>query len=214
MTPTASDNAKALAVRDPARRSLITPAAARRTPRRLTGRRGNDDGLARARATFDADEHARLVAACAHHGYELLAPIGDGGMGRVWLARALGAGAAAPVVAVKAMLPKVAHDSEFRAMFIDEGIIASRIESPHVVRILDLHERDGVLFQVMEWVDGESLLDLHVAASSRGERLPLPLVLRALADACDGLHAAHQACGEDGRPLNVIHRDVSPANVL
>jgi serine/threonine protein kinase len=198
----------------PVKRSLITPVLPRRAPRRLTGRRGADDAATRARAACDVDDHGRLVAACAERGYELLAPIGSGGMGRVWLARGVGASAAAPVVAIKAMLPRVASDAEFRAMFVDEGRIASRITSPHVARVLGLHEIDGVLFQVMEWVDGESLLDLHAAASRGGQRIPMGVVVRALADACDGLHAAHEARGEDGRPLNVVHRDVSPANVL
>jgi serine/threonine-protein kinase len=141
-------------------------------------------------------------------------PAGHGGMGSVWLARAHAAAAGARVVAIKAMLPKVADDPHFRAMFLDEGHIASRIASPHVARVFALHEDDGVLFQVMEWVDGESLRALHHAAAMRGERMPLPAILRALADACDGLHAAHEVKGDDGRPLLVVHRDVSPSNIL
>jgi serine/threonine-protein kinase len=135
-------------------------------------------------------------------------------MGTVWLARVRASGARPKVVAIKAMLPKVADDPQFRAMFLDEGRIASRIASPHVARVLAMHEDDGVLFQVMEWVDGESLHQLHHAAACRGERMPLAAVLRAVADACDGLHAAHELKGQDGRPLLVVHRDVSPSNIL
>ena len=131
-------------------------------------------------------------------------------MGRVWLACARGAG----VVAIKAMLPKVANDPQFRAMFLDEGRIASRIVSPHVARVFALYEEGGLLFQVMEWVDGESLLDLHRAAHARRASIPIAVVLRALAGACDGLHAAHELRDERGVLRNVVHRDVSPANVL
>ena len=184
-------------------------AGARRVPRRP--RRPTDaSSLARARGATAADDHARLEAALTKRGYELLALVGDGGMGRVWLARARGAG----VVAIKAMLPKVAGDPQFRAMFLDEGRIASRIVSPHVARVFALYEEEGLLFQVMEWVDGESLLDLHRAAHARRTSIPIAVVLRALAGACDGLHAAHELRDERGALRNVVHRDVSPANVL
>jgi serine/threonine protein kinase len=192
----------------------ITPALHGRAARRLTVRRAADGAFARTRTARDADHHAKVAAACARRGYELVMPAGTGGMGTVWLARVRPGAGSARVVAIKAMLPKVADDPQFRAMFLDEGHIASRIVSPHVARVFELHEDDGVLFQVMEWVDGESLYELHLAAARRSERIPLAAVLRALADACDGLHAAHELKGDDGRPLLVVHRDVSPSNIL
>jgi serine/threonine-protein kinase len=199
----------------PELRSRITPALPGRAARRLTSRRAVEHIFPRTcTPAADFDHRDKVAAACARHGYELIMPAGNGGMGAVWLARDGSATASARVVAIKAMLPKVADDPHFRAMFLDEGHIASRIASPHVARVFALHEDDGVLFQVMEWVDGESLLQLHNAATTRGDRMPLAAVLRALADACDGLHAAHELRGDDGRPLLVVHRDVSPSNIL
>jgi serine/threonine-protein kinase len=187
-------------------RGQVASRRARRRPLRAP----DAQGFARARGTKAAEDQARLEAAITRRGYDLLAPVGDGGMGRVWLARARGAG----VVAIKAMLPKVAGDPQFRAMFLDEGRLASRIVSPHVARVFALHDEDGVLFQVMEWIDGESLLDLHRAAQNRRASIPIAVVLRAIAGACDGLHAAHELKDDRGALLQVVHRDVSPANVL
>jgi serine/threonine-protein kinase len=192
----------------------VTPAMPGRSSRQLTSRCAAEPVFPRTGTAGDSDHQARVAAACARHGYELIMPAGHGGMGTVWLARVRAAAVRARVVAIKAMLPKVADDPQCRAMFLDEGHIASRIESPHVARVFALHEDDDVLFQVMEWVDGESLRHLHVAAAKRGERMPLVAVLRALADTCDGLHAAHEVKGHDGRPLFVVHRDVSPSNIL
>jgi len=99
-------------------------------------------------------------------------------------------------------------------MFLDEARIASGIAHPNVAQIIDLGEKNGVLYLVMEWVDGESVAKVRKFAAKARVRLPLGLSLRIIADASAGLHAAHELKGSDGVPLGVVHRDVSPQNIL
>ena len=146
--------------------------------------------------------------------YELLCPIAHGGMASVWLARFGGKHGFEKLVAVKTILPEFAQDARFQQMFLDEARIASGIEHVNVAQILDLGEQNDVLFLVMEWVDGDSLSKLHRAVERRNERIPLGVILRIMADTCGGLHAAHELTDKSGRSLDVVHRDVSPQNVL
>src|SRR5262249_54070569 len=99
-------------------------------------------------------------------------------------------------------------------MFLDEARIASGIQHPNVAQILDLGEQDATLYIVMEWVDGESLSKIRKIAQKKGVPLPLGLALRILSDACAGLHAAHELADRQGKSLGVVHRDVSPHNIL
>ena len=146
--------------------------------------------------------------------YELLCPIAEGGMASVWVARMKGKHGFERLVAVKTILPKFASDETFQTMFLDEARIASAIEHTNVAQILDLGEQHDVLFLVMEWVDGDALTKLLSAVSKRQKKAPLGIILRILADTCGGLHAAHELRGADGEPLGVVHRDVSPQNIL
>jgi serine/threonine protein kinase len=145
--------------------------------------------------------------------YEFLAPIAQGGMAAVWAARQRGSRGFSRVVAIKTMLPSISEDPRFERMFLDEAQIASRIRHEHVVEILDLGEENEILYLVMEWVDGESLSVLRRRAAQR-EGIPLRLAVRIVADVCAGLHAAHELGDDDGRPIGLVHRDVSPQNVL
>jgi serine/threonine protein kinase len=146
--------------------------------------------------------------------YELLAPVAQGGMAVVWVARVVGKLGLEKLYAVKTILPHLYGDPSFRAMFLDEAKIASRIRHPNVVALEDLGEDDGQLYMVLEWVQGDSLSRLHGAVEERGLAIPPNLLLRILADACAGLHAAHELVGDDGRLLGVVHRDISPQNIL
>jgi serine/threonine-protein kinase len=146
--------------------------------------------------------------------YELLWPIAEGGMASVWLARLHGKHGFEKLVAVKTILPKFASDPRFVTMFLDEARIASGIEHTNVARILDLGEEHGVLYMAMEWVDGDSLSKLQRTLARGGVALPQGVVLRLIADACAGLHAAHELRGRDGSPVGIVHRDVSPQNIL
>jgi serine/threonine-protein kinase len=112
------------------------------------------------------------------------------------------------------MRHEIASEPEFAAMFLDEARLASRIEHPNVVATLDVVSEAGELFIVMEYVRGESLHHLMRASRQAHERIPVQLALSIICGVLSGLHAAHEATGEDGSPLGIVHRDVSPQNIL
>jgi serine/threonine protein kinase len=146
--------------------------------------------------------------------YELLCPIAEGGMASVWVARQRGKHGFEKLVAIKTILPAFASDPRFQEMFLDEARIASRIEHPNVTQILDLGEEHEVLYLAMEYVDGDALSRLNHACVRAGIKIPHGVLLRILADTCAGLHEAHEMMDSSGRPLEVVHRDVSPHNIL
>lgn len=145
--------------------------------------------------------------------YELLMPIAAGGMAMVWAARLKGTRGFQKIVAVKTMLPKLSEDVQFEQMFLDEASLASQVRHPHVVEILDLGEQEGVLFLVMEWIDGVPLNQLMKAAKSAGG-MPLPIAVRVVMQTLAGLHAAHELRDPKGQLVGLVHRDVSPQNIL
>jgi serine/threonine-protein kinase len=145
--------------------------------------------------------------------YELLVPVAVGGMARVWAARLHGQRGFTKLVAIKTILPHLASDPEFERMFVDEARIASGVHHPNVCEIYDLGEERGSIYIAMEWVSGDSLS--HLMKSSKGQGLLDPRVAgRIVSDAAAGLHAAHNLVDEDGKALQVVHRDVSPHNLL
>ncbi len=146
--------------------------------------------------------------------YELIKPIARGGMATVCLARVSGEGGFERLVAIKLMHPHIADDKEFVAMFLDEARIAARIRHPNVVSTLDVDRSSDGLFLVMEYVDGESLHTVLRHAARNRLSLPLDVAARIGIDMLEGLHAAHELKDEHGAPLQLIHRDVSPQNVL
>jgi eukaryotic-like serine/threonine-protein kinase len=145
--------------------------------------------------------------------YELLVPIAQGGMAAVWAARMKGTRGFQKLVAVKTMLPELSQDPQFEEMFLAEASLASSIRHPHVCEILDLGEQDGLLYIVMEWIDGEALSSLARAARHRGA-IPTLVALRLCLGAALGLHAAHELKDESGDLVGLVHRDVSPQNIL
>ena len=146
--------------------------------------------------------------------YELLLPIAQGGMATVWAARQRGSRGFQKTVAIKTMLPSLSEDPQFEQMFLDEAALAAKIHHPNVCEILDLGEQDEVLYIVMEWIDGEALSVIHKAARKNQAQLPVRLTMRMLAQASAGLHAAHELRDENDVPLQLVHRDVSPQNIL
>ncbi len=146
--------------------------------------------------------------------YELLCPVAQGGMAQVWVARMQTQLGMQRLVAVKAILAEHAEDPRFHAMFLDEARIISAVHHPNVAHILDLGEHAGVLYHVLEWVEGDSLAALRRKVHRKKHKLPLGIVLRVTAAICAGLHAAHEVRDDAGELLGVVHRDVSPANVL
>ncbi len=146
--------------------------------------------------------------------YELLMPIAQGGMATVWAARQRGSRGFSKTVAVKTILPNLSDDPQFEQMFLDEAAIASKIHHPNVAEIYDLGEQDEVLYLVMEWVDGESLSTLSKHARKNGTDIPVRVGLKIIAQAAAGLHAAHELRDDDDGLLMLVHRDVSPQNIL
>jgi serine/threonine protein kinase len=146
--------------------------------------------------------------------YALYEKIASGGMASVHLGRLLGPVGFARTVAIKRMHPQFAEDPEFVSMFLDEARLAARIRHPNVVPTLDVVSLDGELVLVMEFVQGESLARLIRASGLRSERIPPPIVAAIMVGVLQGLHAAHEATSDQGEPLGIVHRDVSPHNVL
>jgi serine/threonine-protein kinase len=146
--------------------------------------------------------------------YALFGEIASGGMATVHFGRLLGPAGFSRAVAVKRLHPQLAKEAEFVSMFIDEVRLAARVQHPNVVATLDVVEDAGELFLVMEYVHGESLAQLVRAARTRGLRVPPAIASSIVCGVLHGLHAAHEARSETGEPLGIIHRDVSPQNVL
>ena len=146
--------------------------------------------------------------------YALHHEIASGGMAVVHIGRLMGPVGFARTVAIKRLHPHLAHNPEFVAMFLDEARLAARIRHPNVVSTLDVVATEGELFVVMEYVPGDALARLLFTASSRGESVPLAIASSIMVDVLHGLHAAHEASDERGQPLGLVHRDVSPHNVL
>jgi serine/threonine protein kinase len=146
--------------------------------------------------------------------YELLCPIADGGMASVWVARQRGKHGFEKLVAIKTILPKFAMDLRFQEMFLDEARIASRIEHVNVAQIFDLGEEHDILYLAMEYVEGDALSKLNRACQKNGVKIPTGVILKVLSDTCAGLNDAHELKDGAGRPLEIVHRDVSPHNIL
>lgn len=146
--------------------------------------------------------------------YVLLLELAAGGMGSVYVGRLRGAAGFERLVAIKRMHKHVIADRDLVLSFHEEARIASLVQHPNVVQVLDVYEENDEHMLVMEYVDGVSLSVLASAARRAGTRIPLPVAVRIAIDAARGLHAAHETRGLDGQPLLVVHRDVSPHNIL
>ncbi len=147
--------------------------------------------------------------------YEALFRIASGGMAEVYAARVRGEAGFQKLVALKRMLPHLTDDDRFGTMFMDEGRLAAHISSPNVVSTLDLGRADdGSLYLVMELVVGSTLSNLLRNCARAGVPMPIPVGVELLVQAAQGLHDAHEARTPLGAPLHIVHRDVSPQNIL
>lgn len=146
--------------------------------------------------------------------YELVGEIASGGMATVYLARLTGVGGFQRLYAIKRLHPHLQGEKEFVEMFLDEARLAAGIHHPHVVPILEVGASDSGYYLVMEYIEGETLAKLLARAAASKERIPLPIGIRAGLDMLSGLHAAHELRDETGAVAGVVHRDVSPQNVL
>lgn len=145
--------------------------------------------------------------------YRVYAELASGGMATVHLGCLLGPAGFSKLVAIKCLHQEFASEPEFVSMFLDEARLASSIHHPNVVASLDVVAQQGQLLVVMEYVHGETLAGLLRLARQKSEATPLPVVIRVLCDALDGLHAAHTA-SRAGTCLDIVHRDVSPQNIM
>lgn len=146
--------------------------------------------------------------------YAVYDEIASGGMATVHFGRLVGPAGFARTIAIKRMHAHLAKQPEFVAMFLDEARLAARIRHPNVVSTLDVVATAGELLIVMEYVHGESLGRLMRVVGQRKQRVPVPVACAIAADLLAGLHAAHEARDAHGEPLRLVHRDVSPPNVL
>jgi serine/threonine-protein kinase len=146
--------------------------------------------------------------------YELHGELASGGMATVHLGRLVGEAGFARTVAIKRLHAHLAKDPDFVAMFVDEARLAARVRHPNVVPTLDVISEEGEIFLVMEYVAGESLSRLARILGPKKERVPPEIAVTLLVGVLHGLHAAHEARSEKGVPLEIVHRDVSPQNVL
>jgi serine/threonine-protein kinase len=135
-------------------------------------------------------------------------------MATVHLGRLLGEAGFSRTVAIKRLHEHLAKDPDFVAMFLDEARLASRVRHPNVVSILDVVVLDKEVFLVMDYVQGASVSRLARSARTGDKRIPPKITLSIMVGALHGLHAAHEAIGENGQSLGIVHRDVSPQNIL
>jgi serine/threonine-protein kinase len=146
--------------------------------------------------------------------YAVFAPLASGGMATVHLGRLLGSVGFSRTVAIKRLHQQLVHDRSFVTMFLDEAKLVARIKHPSVVPTLDVVAEGGELFIVMEYVQGETLSRLLRVAHERGAEVPARIASAIMSAVLQGLHAAHEARSEHGEALGIVHRDVSPQNVI
>jgi tRNA A-37 threonylcarbamoyl transferase component Bud32 len=146
--------------------------------------------------------------------YELIRQLAVGGMAELYLARTLGIEGFEKLVVIKRILPQYMDDSHFVSMFLNEARLAAGLHHPNIAQVFDIGVEQGDYFFSMEYVHGENLNHLAATALDSGVPLSLDAALTLIVGLCAGLHYAHEKLGTDGKPLRVVHRDVSPSNVL
>jgi serine/threonine-protein kinase len=146
--------------------------------------------------------------------YTLHAELASGGMATVYIGRLNGPVGFGRTVAIKRLHPHFAKDLEFVKMFLDEAKLAARVQHPNVVPTLDVVAEDGELFLVLDYVKGESVSALVRAATADGKKLPVDIASAIAVGALRGVDAAHEAKDERGEALNIVHRDISPQNII
>jgi serine/threonine protein kinase len=146
--------------------------------------------------------------------YTVHGELASGGMATVHIGRMGAAGGFSKLVAIKRMHPQFAKDPDFLAMFLDEARLVTRIRHPNVVQPLDVIVEGGEVLLVMEYIHGEALSRINRVLRARSERIPLRIAIAIMSAMLHGLHAAHEAKSEKGEPLGIVHRDISPQNII
>jgi len=155
-----------------------------------------------------------LVLASEFGKYKLLRRLAVGGMAEVFLAEVRGAGGFRKFVAIKRILPHLSSEKEFISMFFDEARLMARFAHPNIVQIYDLGRVGKSYFLAMEFVKGLTMFRVVNRCAKLGQRIPLDIACRIVSDTCSALDYAHNFTGPDGRPLEIVHRDVSAQNVM
>ncbi len=146
--------------------------------------------------------------------YELATKLATGGMAELFLARERGLAGLERLVVIKRILPHLADDPSFIDMFLREARIIARLNHPNVVQIYQLGEEDGSYYIAMEYIHGSTVREMQVLAERAGVAFPVDVAVSVIDQACRGLHAAHELRDLEGTPLGLIHRDVSPHNLM
>ncbi len=146
--------------------------------------------------------------------YQILARLATGGMAEIFLARGIGTTGVERYVVLKRILRDRANDVQLVKMFLDEARLASQLQHPNVAQVYDIGKLGDSYFFTMEYVHGETIRGLLHRARSLRRELPLNVIMTVIAGAAAGLHHAHERIGHDGKPLGIVHRDVSPSNLM
>jgi serine/threonine-protein kinase len=146
--------------------------------------------------------------------YELVDRLAVGGMAEIYLAKTTGIGGFENILVIKRLHDNLSEDDDFIEMMIDEAKIAVRLKHPNIAKIFDLGRIDAQYYIAMEYIEGPDVSWLLEAASEHGEQLPIPAVLFLGTECCSGLHYAHTRHDAEGRPMRIVHRDVSPPNIM
>ena len=146
--------------------------------------------------------------------YEVLTHLATGGMAQIYLARQTGLGAFERHVVLKTILRERATDQRFVTMFLDEAKLAATLNHQNIAQVYEVDQADGAYFMAMEYVHGENARAILETTLRRGWTIPLELAVMIVSGAAAGLHHAHERKGKQGQPLNIVHRDVSPANII
>ncbi len=165
-------------------------------------------------ASDPADDQGELKQPIPFGKYYLLERINVGGMAEVFKAKATGVEGFERMVAVKRILPSIAEDEEFITMFVDEAKIAVQLTHANVAQIFDLGKVSDSYFIALEFVHGKDLRTIFHRARQRGEQIPIPMACYVIMKVCEGLDYAHNKRDTSGRALGLVHRDVSPQNLL
>jgi serine/threonine protein kinase len=146
--------------------------------------------------------------------YQLIRRLAVGGMAEVFLARVVGPGDFEKIVVCKRMMPECVDNKKLVRMFLDEARLLARLDHPNITQVHDMGDQDGVPYFAMEYVHGEDLRTIMRAATTNGVRIPDGIAAMIISEAAHALHYAHERQDEQGSPLNIVHRDVSPSNIL
>jgi eukaryotic-like serine/threonine-protein kinase len=146
--------------------------------------------------------------------YEVITHLATGGMAQIYLARIAGVGSFERHVVLKTILPERASDHRFVTMFLDEAKLAATLNHQNIAQVYEVDQSDGAYYMAMEFVHGENVRAILETTIKRQWTIPNELAMHIVSGAAAGLHHAHERRGRNGQPLNIVHRDVSPANIM